>query len=326
MFPRLTRLAVGAVALTCFAAPARAQDIKAAAKSVVEKNQKAVVNVKLVVKISIAMGAGGRDEEQKVEVTGTVIDPSGLTVVSAAAIDPAAMLKQIVAMQGGGEEGPKIESEVAETNLVLEDGTEVEADVVLKDPELDLAFVKPRVADKKFDAIALKKGAALGMLDDFFIVSRLDRSANRSVAVTLGRVKAVVKGPKTFALADGEVASTSLGCLAFGADGAPLGIFVSKTSKGGDSEGQMGMMRRLFMGGGGGMSLTVLRPIEDILELAEQAKNAKPPEKKAPKKATKEKKDDDEDEDAPKKPAKKEDGAKKDDGAPPKKDGAKKDE
>jgi S1-C subfamily serine protease len=322
MLPRLLRPALAAVALTtCVAAPARAQDIKATARSLVEKKQNAVLTVKLVVRITMVGPGGGRDQDQKVEVTGTTIDPSGLTVVSASAIDPGAMLKQLLSGMPGGEEGGmKIESEVNETALVLDDGTEVEADVVLKDPELDLAFVKPHATDKKFESIALKpRGTPPQLLEDFFVVSRLGRNASRAIAVTLGRVKATVKGPKTYTITDHEVAQTNLGCVAFDASGATLGILVSKTAKSLDTEGEMGMMS-LFMGGGGRPTMTILRPIEDVLELAEQAKNAKPPEKKA--KKTTEKKGDDEDEDAPKKPAKKDDGAKPDD----KKDDKKKDE
>src|SRR5205823_4386330 len=142
---------------------------------------------------------GGRDREQKFEVIGTVIDGNtGLTVLPAAAADPGAILRMMSQGRPGAPE--RFESTVTETTLILPDGTEVESDMILKDPELDFAFVRPREPPKTpLDAVALKAGKGLpAPLDELILVGRYGRSVNRAAWVATTHVHAVVKGPRTF--------------------------------------------------------------------------------------------------------------------------------
>lgn len=310
-----------AVAFSLAGAPqaAQAQDMKAAARACAAKSAKAVVTIKLVVKMKMM----GQEEEQKIEVTGTMIDPSGLTVVSASEIDPSTMLKALMGGMGGrGRRGPggmemNFDSDVKETALILDDGTEIDADVVLKDADLDLAFIKPRDATQKFDAIALKKrDKAPQLLEEMFVLSRLGRLENRATALTTGYVKAVVKGPKTFYICDDEVSQKSLGCVAFDVTGAPMGVFVTKKNPDAESgAGGMGMLMGMLMGGRAKNAPTaaILRSCEDILEIAEQAKAAKAPEKKKAEDATTETKPTEDPKAGEHKPEEHKDGAKKDD-------------
>lgn len=267
---------VAAAALAALAAGAprgaAADDLKAVARATAAKAGKAVVTVKVVVKLKL----GGREQEEKLELLGTVIDPSGLTVASASAVEPTSMLQQGGGRRGGrggGDAAPRIESEVSETAIVLEDGTEIEADVVLKDADLDLAFIRPR-EPQKLEAVELKpRGKAPALLEDIFTVTRLGPNEGRATAVELGLVKAVVKGPRTFYVCTREVSTGSQGCLAYAADGAVLGVFVVKVNAdaGGGGRGRFG---------GGGLAATILRPVEDVLDIAKQAKEAKAPARK----------------------------------------------
>jgi len=62
---------------------ARGQDVRAAARDVVKQWQDAIVNVRVVLKTRMSMG--GREmqsADDSVDAVGTVIDPSGLTVMS----------------------------------------------------------------------------------------------------------------------------------------------------------------------------------------------------------------------------------------------------
>ena len=271
-------LASALAAALLFTAPlAHAQDVKTVARATAQKLGKAVVTVKLVVKLK----AGGHEEEQKLEVVGTVIDPSGLTVVAASAIDPTIVLK---ALMGAQMKSMKVDSDVSETNIVLDDGTEVESDVVLKDPDLDLAFIRPRDASAKFDAaVTLKpRGSAPQPLEDIFVMGRLGRLENRAASLTTGSVRATVKGPRTFYVLSDEVVAGNMGCVAYDASGNTLGVIVLKISgESGDSSGGMNRATSMLMGGGmRDTAIPVLRPVEDVLEVAAQAKVAKAPEKK----------------------------------------------
>jgi hypothetical protein len=276
-------IAAGALTACLAGAPRGAagdevKDLKTVARATVASSAKAVVTVKLVVKIKVTGGArGGRETETKLEVVGTVIDPSGLTVVPASAVEPTSMLGGMGRRggRGGGMGGDmQIDSEVTETTIVLDDGSEVDAAVVLKDADLDLAFIKPR-EPQKLAAIELKpRGRAPELLEDIFTVGRLGRAESRATAVSVGTVKAIVKGPRTFYICTPEVAANQ-GCVAYAADGSTLGIFVVKVApgEGGGGFGRLG-------GGGRGEVTAILRPVEDVLELAKQAKEAKLPERK----------------------------------------------
>jgi S1-C subfamily serine protease len=254
-----------------------AQDLKSTAQATVQKHQKAVVTVKLVIKMRMQQ----QEQEQKLEVTGTVIDPSGLTVVSANTIDPLAALKGVLSAMGPGAANLNLSSDVTETKLVMDDGSEVDADVVLKDVDLDLAFIRPKDTSKPFAFITLTSGKAPQLLDQVFTVNRLGRTENRSIALNEGRVRSIVKGPRTYYVCDSVIGAQSLGCAVFAADGSTLGVFVTKPSEDmGQGSMANAMMSMSMSGKTPTMPSPVLRPVEDVLEIANQAKQAKAPEKK----------------------------------------------
>ncbi|HEY3586657.1 MAG TPA: hypothetical protein VGK85_05885, partial [Myxococcaceae bacterium] len=69
-----------------------APDIESTARATAEQNGKAVVTIRLVLKLK----SGGQEHEQKVEVPGVVIDPGGLTVASASSIDPSGVFRRML--------------------------------------------------------------------------------------------------------------------------------------------------------------------------------------------------------------------------------------
>lgn len=259
-----------------------AGEIKDVARATAAQSQKAVVTIRLVVKMKIAMMGQSQDQEQKIEVTGTVIDPSGLTVTDASSIDPSALMKSVLGGMGGM--GLKLDTEVKETLILLEDGTEVESDVVLKDTDLGLAFVRPRDTSKKLDAITLKaRNTPPQPLDALFVLGRLGKLGNRAPTLAFDSVRAIVKGPRSFFVGNAAEGGAALGCVAFTAEGEPLGVYVMKQKPAGADEGGgggmgLGMLANLA----GGMKdslMAVIRPVNDVLEVAEQAKKAKAPAK-----------------------------------------------
>ncbi len=141
-------IAAAAVAGVLVAAgAASAQDARAAARDVIKKWQDAVVNVRVVLKTRMSMG--GREmqsADDSVDAVGTVIDPSGLTVMSLGSLNPGAMMNKIVGASvggGGGENRVEISSEPTDLKIRLPDGREMPAKIVLRDEDLDLAFIRP---------------------------------------------------------------------------------------------------------------------------------------------------------------------------------------
>ena len=246
-------LCAGAAALCGCASGSKARAIFAQA-------ERTVITVRAVIKVT----ANGRDNENKVDIVGTVIDPSGLTVVPASALDPASAMRAVLRNRSGPEF--KVESSVSETTLVLADGSELEADVLLKDEELDLAFLRPRQLDKPLAAAALAPPRSQPqLLDEVVVVGRYGRSVNRTPWLEVARVRALVKGPRPYLICS-DASSEALGSIAYSTDGATLGLFVTHIGKDTDRAGRP--------------VTVVLRAVEDVIEVAEQAKKLKNPERK----------------------------------------------
>ena len=274
----VTRIACLGLAVALAGAPvARADDEQvAAAREVFEKHQKAVVWVSAVMKMRA--GGGGLAEmfgrqEQKVEAVGTVIHESGLTVLSYTMLDPSAMMNAAMAnVGGGGENKIEFKTELSGVKIRLADGTEIPGKLVLRDDDLDLAFVMPTEQGKKLPYVPLEGGEAppVKPLDPIVVIWRLGQSLDRQSAVAIGRVSAVVTKPRTFYLCSGV---ESLGTPAF-VGGKALGIVVMR--KGGLEAAMSGMVS---IGTSGGVSPVVV-PAADVMEVAQQAlakKDEQPP-------------------------------------------------
>jgi len=127
--------------LVAFAvAPARralADEAAALARQVSETHGGAVVAVKLVINVRmIVEGRQVEEDERATEIRATVIDPSGLAVCSLSEIDPSGQSEFMM------EEDPeyRFETEVKDVKILLPDGKELAAKVVLRDKDLDLVI------------------------------------------------------------------------------------------------------------------------------------------------------------------------------------------
>src|SRR5262249_21340707 len=142
---------------------------KAAAREILKKYQDAIVAVKLVTKFG--------QREMQVEVAGTVLTPEGLTVVSDFSSNPGRIL--------GGDDGG---NETTEVQPPLRDGQELPAKFVLRDRDLDLAFVLPNEKGLNLPHVKLEKAPIPEVLDDLIYLQRLGKSLNREPSVSLGHV------------------------------------------------------------------------------------------------------------------------------------------
>lgn len=262
----IVALAVVTPGITAFA-----DEAADAGRRVLSKNQDAVVSVKLVVAYSMSYGGQDRQSESKTEAVGTVIDPSGLTVISLTTIDPSAIMK---ARARGAQSDMKIDSEVKDAKIVLADGTEIPAEVALRDKDLDVVFLRPTdKPGKPFVAIDLTKAAKPQVLDQIICLNRLSKVANRVVAVSVERIDALVERPRPFyVLAAGG--SSGVGSPVFALSGAPLGIILIRNATM-DSEANTAS---LFSGASGSLGiLPVIVPGADLVEDAKQAMEEKKP-------------------------------------------------
>src|SRR6516225_6723735 len=115
-----------------------ADDLSEKGREVFKKNSHSVVTVQIVVKSKFSMGGmGGQANESRQDVTGTLIDVSGLTVLSLAATDPAQMMQNVFAGMSDDDSKYHLETELSDVKILMEDGSEIPAEVVLRDKDLD---------------------------------------------------------------------------------------------------------------------------------------------------------------------------------------------
>jgi len=247
-----------AAALTLWAAACPADELAEKGRDIFKKNQHAVVTVQVVLKYSGA-GRSGGPSESKQDLTGTVIDPSGLTVLALSSVDPAELYRRM------SDEYNKIDTQISDVKILLDDGTEMPSEIVLRDKDLDLAYIRPKAKPAgPMAAVDLSKSAAVEMLEPVIALNRLNRAAGRAYSASVERIDAVIQKPRTFYIPESGASSASLGSPAFALNGSVVGLFVMRAVAG--ESGGRNMRENMTV---------ILIPAEDILKGAKQAPEAK---------------------------------------------------
>jgi len=243
-----------------------ADDLADKGKTIFKQNQHAVVTVEIVLKNKMSMGGrSGEGSESRQDVTGTVIDPGGLTVLSLSATDPGQLIQSM--MSGGSDEESKfkMETELSDIKILLDDGSEVPSEVVLRDKDLDLAFIRPKdKVSSPMAALDLTGAGKAEILDQIISLNRLGRAAGRAYSASVERISAIVQRPRLFYVPETSATTTTLGSPAFTLDGKVLGIFVMRSLK--SRGGGMGMFSVQPENIAG-----IILPADAVLKAAKQA-------------------------------------------------------
>lgn len=245
-----------------------AADVVAQAREILNRNQASLVTVSALSKLDLgagmgAMGLGGLGEAQETTCAGLVIDESGLTVVSYTALNPMDRISGALGQQLGEDvTQAKPKTEVSRVQMRLPDGTEFPARLVLKDKELDLAFLvpDPKEGDKKPTLTPTKVATdvAAQELDDVVVLSRHGKEFGYAPGVTLSKITSVIKKPRP--LYDLSVMPRP-GAPVFLPDGRWLGVTVTLVSS---EPGLLGM----------GEGEMLVLPASEVAKAAEQARKA----------------------------------------------------
>ncbi len=239
---------------------AQADELADQGRALLETHRDAVVTISMVLKQQFSSGGMSQDDESKTDVTGTVIDASGLTVVALSETDPSALIES---MMGGRMPDMNISSEVAEAKILMRDGSEVSMRIVLRDKDLDLAFLRPlETPEEPMTFVSLDGAVEAGLLDQLFVINRLGRVAARAHAVSIERVEAVVERPRRFYVPGKDPTNSGLGCPAFSTDGKVVGFMVLRAVSGGGGGGMMDAQDNIT---------PIILPAGDVAEIAAQA-------------------------------------------------------
>ncbi len=237
-------------------------DLTDSARRVFETHKSSVVAVGALMNLDLGMMGG--TQEQDVELTGTVVDDSGLTVISKTALNPFGDESLTVEPQPGLV--LEISARVEQIWFEREDGTRLHAEIVLQDADLDVSLIRPVNQDDvepgSFSPVALNRAAAqASVLDQVIILGRLGIHGRRGASVEIQRVRAVIERPRL----SYEVGS-AVGSAVFDTAGQLLGVTVNTQNRerGFDPED-------ILMGGPAGVGLPVVVPASAIVPIIKQA-------------------------------------------------------
>lgn len=228
------------------AVPARAQttEDRTAARDLINKRGDAVILVLATLKTRTTMNGRENSQDRPMQANATVLDGTGLAVMALSVMEP----NEAVVRRLGGP-GTQIQTETAELKMRLADGREVPARVVLRDADLDLAFLRPvdplpapiPAVDVSFSKPSI--------MDLVIILSRTGEPTSYRLIASFGYVQMTVEKPRTY---HAIVGGNTLGAPVFDGTGKFVGVF-------------------LAIGGARSSPFTAVLPADDIREIAKQA-------------------------------------------------------
>ncbi len=126
----------------------------------------------------------------------------------------------------------KVDTEVSDLRMVLDDQTEVPAEVVLHEPELDLSFIRPKTAlVKPMTPVDLSVSGTARVLDEVITLNRLGKAADRVYAVSVERISAIIEQPHRGYVPMSGMTMSVLGSPAFTLDGKLLGLLLVRAGR-----------------------------------------------------------------------------------------------
>ena len=166
--------------------------------------------------------------------------------------DPGRLAAEKLRAKPSGEK-MNLESELTDVKIIMPTGNEIPAKIVLRDRDLDLAFVQPtEKQERRFPSIDVQQTATPQLLDDIFVLYRLGKAAGRVLSVTPDRVQAILSKPRQLFLPH---LSRELGAPAFSTDGKWIGSVLLRIVRSTDANAG---------------AMVVVLPAADILDIARQ--------------------------------------------------------
>lgn len=218
----LIAAAVSTALCTTSTASAAPDALGASMKSVLESQINAVVTVKFVLKIE----GFGQDSEDESEIPGLMIEKTGLVLCSNLRTGGMA------AMMGRGGSMTPHDIKI----LIGDDSEGIEAKIIARDSELDLAWIKideTKVPKEGFVFVDFSKSANAEVGDSIFTIARLGRFFDRAPYAQDARVLGHIKKPRKLI----HLKTADYGAPAFNSNGEPVGVIIFQTPTREDMEG-----------------------------------------------------------------------------------------
>ncbi len=231
-------------------------------RGIVAEHGEAVVTVKMAIKETMSMAEYGSEvSEYTQEIHATVISSEGLMVTSLMQLDPGSLMESMFFDEAGDDEGFETKTEVTALK-VLRDKEEIDAEIVLRDSDLDLAFLRPvKKPEAMWAHVDLTAAPTVALFDPVYLLGRMGQVANRLPTVGEMRIQGIVEKPRAHYIV-GEY--PGMGMPIFTESGVCLGINLTRMLK---ISGNSGMG---YTSGYTSNMACVVLPGADVVELLEQ--------------------------------------------------------
>ncbi len=257
---RLMATVVALAVLLAGTAGVQAQSAADYHKLLQEKSP-AFVTIKFVLKMK--MGGMG-ETESETEITGAMIDPKGLVICSNTQLGGIAGF-----MRSMGREISAIPTEIKV--LVGEDTEGLDARLIARDTELDLAWVQIKEpGEKKFAHVNLASSVDAKVGQSVVGVRRMAKFFDRTTVVNESRVAGVTKKPRKLYVPMLPLTG-NLGLPVFAPDGKVLGVAIMQMPSDEDQdESPAAMFSR--MSSLQDMMAGVILPAAEVIEATQRAR------------------------------------------------------
>lgn len=227
----------------------------------------AIVTIKFTLKVNMGGMFGGGEQEEESEVNGVMIDEKGLVLCSNTQLSGfIGMMRQFM-----GEMGGNITATPTDLKILVGDDTEGrDADIVARDTELDLAWVRMKEpGDQKYAFVDFAQSAVPKVGQQVYALRRMGKFFARCAVAADGRIAGTTAKPRDLYVPAGNVGAAH-GLPVFLADGKPVGVVVMQVPEGEGAAGNpMAMLGRLS--GMQDMMSGLILPAAEVVKATQRA-------------------------------------------------------
>ncbi|MFH1110478.1 MAG: serine protease [Planctomycetota bacterium] len=247
-------------------ATAPADDGETFSKLLKEKTP-AIVTVKFTLKVNMGGMFGGGEQENESEVNGVMIDAKGLVLCSNTQLSGfIGMMRQFM-----GEMGGNITATPTDLKILVGDDTEGrDAEIVARDTELDLAWVRMKEpGEQKYAYVDFSQSAVPKVGQQVYVLRRMGKFFARCAVAADGRIAGTTAKPRDLYVPAGNVGA-AYGLPVFLADGKPVGVVVMQVPESeGNAGNPMAMLGR--MSGIQDMMSGLILPAAEVVKATQRA-------------------------------------------------------